>query len=89
MPAMFSPGQHPVLTEVGGKLADSEAIFASLDDVYVVCKPDRVVEIFGQPREALRRHARIEEHMGKTKVWNRGWGETTAVRQVQAAASGS
>ena len=46
MPALFSLGQHPALVEVAGQLRPDEVVFAFLDDVYAVCKPDRVVEVF-------------------------------------------
>ena len=43
-----------------------------LDDLYVVCSPERVDPIFKIIAQALEEHARIQVHLGKTQVWNRG-----------------
>ena len=44
--------------------AVARRLFAFLDDLYVICRPDRVRELWD--------HARISLHNGETKVWNRG-----------------
>ena len=38
-------------------LREGEMLFAYLDDIYVLCDPDRVEEIFVQVRKALLDHA--------------------------------
>ena len=70
MPALYALGQHAALQEVSDSLGEGELIFAYLDDVYVLCDPERVAEIFLLVAEALRRHAGVEVNLGKTKVWN-------------------
>ena len=44
---------------------------AFLDDVYVLCKPDRVRRVYDLLEEALGRIAGIQLHSGKTRIWNR------------------
>ena len=72
MPLLFALGIHDALREVAERLQPGEDLAAFLDDVYVLCKPDRVRTIYDMLREALGRRAGIELHSGKTKVWNRG-----------------
>ena len=45
-------------------------LFANLDDIHVLCDPDRVAEIFLQVWHALHHAAGIQVNLGKTKVWN-------------------
>ena len=52
-------------------LTPDEQICAYLDDVYIVCQPDRVRFLFDLLAEALFRVAGIRLHDGKTRVWNR------------------
>ena len=46
MPALFSLAQHPALEEVQGQLRDGEAIFAYLDDTYIIATPERINELY-------------------------------------------
>ena len=39
MPALYALGQHPALLATQARLQDDEAVFAFLDDVYVLCAP--------------------------------------------------
>ena len=71
MPLLFSLGQHPALEAVSRQLRAGELLFAFLDDVYVVCSPARVGVVHTLLENALWRHACIQVHAGKTKVWNR------------------
>ena len=71
MPLLFSLGQHNALHAVQERLLPNERIFAFLDDVYVVCLPDRVAAIHMLLENALWVHARIRVHAGKTKIFNR------------------
>ena len=48
----------------------SEHLFAFLDDVCIVTRPDRVAHSFSVIQEQLRRHSNIRVHLGKIKVWN-------------------
>ena len=70
MPLLFSLGQHNALHAVQERLLPNERIFAFLDDVYVVCLPDRVAAIHMLLENALWVHA-IRVHAGKTKIFNR------------------
>ena len=54
-----------------GRMRVGERIFAYLDDVYVICRPERVVEIFKILEEEMLAHSQIQLHFGKTQVWNR------------------
>ena len=71
MPALFALGQHPALQALQAQLQADERLFAFLDDVYVVCSPDRVSAIYGVLQNALFHHSNIRVHHGKTQVWNR------------------
>ena len=44
----------------------------NLDDVYVICRPSRVQEVFQLLETELRSRASISIHLGKTKLWNAG-----------------
>ena len=46
MPMLFSLGQYRALVAVKAKLRTDEKLFAFLDDIYVVCRPDRVSSVF-------------------------------------------
>ena len=70
MPALFALGQHSALLQINVTLREGEMLFAHLDDIYVLCDPDRVAEIFLQVRHALHHAAGIQVNLGKTKVWN-------------------
>ena len=63
MPGLFALGQHPALAEVQSSLQHGEAVFAFLDDIYIICEPDRVVFLFRLVQEALWRHARIDVNL--------------------------
>ena len=46
-------------------------IYAYLDDIYVICNPERARDIFEMTRIALREDVGINVHLGKCKCWNR------------------
>ena len=71
MPALFARGQHPALQVLQSELRDDERLFAFLDDMYVVCSPDRVSAICGILQNVLFHHSSLRVHHGKTQVWNR------------------
>ena len=50
---------------------DDELVFANLDDICAVCRPDRVGVVFAILQQEFQSHAHIQ-HLGKTQVWNRG-----------------
>ena len=86
MPMLFSLGQHRALVAVQSKLLEDEKLFAFLDDVYVICRPSRVQEVFQLLETELRSRASISIHLGKTKLWNASGIEPTGVASLSAAA---
>ena len=72
MPLLFSLGQHSAQNAVTSRLEESERLFAYLDDLHVMCDPKRVAEAHSILDKELWRHARIQVHQGKTKIWNKG-----------------
>eukprot|EP00439_Symbiodinium_sp_Y106_P036019 s8089_g4.t1 len=58
------------LADLQSQLLDGEAIFAFLDDVYVVSAPERVRTLYDALAAALWHSARIRLHEGKTQIWN-------------------
>ena len=72
MPLLFSIGIQGALEEVGRSLKPGQHLSAFLDDIYLLCEPDRVKPLYNIPGEALFRVAGIHLHEGKTRVWNRG-----------------
>ena len=58
-------------------------MFAYLDDLYIVCSPKRVRAIFTRLKSDLESHARIQVHLGKTKVRNRVGEEPEACSSMQ------
>ena len=72
MPMLFSLGEHPAFEAIRRRLLDDEKLLAYLDDVTVMCQPDRVSAVIAIMAEELARHAHISIHHGKTQVWNRG-----------------
>ena len=72
MPALFALGQHKALVTLQLRWTPQELLFAFLDDIYVVCSPDRVLPIFQALEFELWVHSRIQIHQGKTQLWNKG-----------------
>ena len=72
MPMLYSLGQHAALQSVQDAFLPGEYLFGYLDDIYVVCSPERVALIHKLLEQALEEYARIQVHLGKTQVWNRG-----------------
>ena len=58
----------------------AEHLCAFLDDIYLLCPPERVVPLYKLLSETLARVAGIRLHQGKTKVWNKAG---TAPENVQ------
>ena len=66
MPLLFCLGQHPVLAAVSAGLRDGERLFAFHDDLYIVCRPERVGAVDDLLRRDLWQHAGMCLHAGKT-----------------------
>ena len=45
MPMLFALGQHGALLAIQERLLEGERVFAFLDDIYVVCMPERVADV--------------------------------------------
>ena len=60
------------LEEVATALLPGEQLCAFLDDVYLLCEPSRVKELYVLLADALIRVAGIHLHQGKTRAWNGG-----------------
>ena len=71
MPLLFCLGQHSALEAVQEDMREGEFLFAYLDDIYIVTRPERVGPVYASLREHLQSFARIRIHGGKTQVWNR------------------
>ena len=60
---------------------------AFLDDIHIATpEPDRVIEAHTVVAEELWSHARIQVHLGKTQVWNRGGIEPAGMDGLTRAA---
>ena len=86
MPLLFSLAQHSALAAAHERLNEGEHLFASHDDLYTVCLPERVGELHRVLAHELAAQAHIALHHGKTKVWNRGGHEPPACIALQARA---
>ena len=62
MPALFAHGPHNALVTLQLRLTPQERLFALLEDIYVVCSPERVLPIFQAPEFELWVHSRIQIH---------------------------
>ena len=70
MPLLFALGIHDALRHVAEQLRPDEDLCAFLDDVYVLCAPERVRDIYDLLCRALG-DVGIALHSGKTRVWNK------------------
>ena len=69
MPLLFSLGQHAAEEAISRRLRPGERLFAFLDDIWFVTKPERVGDVHNLAERELWREAGIEVHTGKTHVW--------------------
>ena len=82
MPLLFSLGLHTSLKSISDRLLITKKIFAFLDDIYLVCRPNRVAAVYEIVRQELQRHTNIDIHRGKTKIWNRSGEKPSGVDQL-------
>ena len=66
MPLLFSLGQHQEMVAVQASLLEGERLFAFLDDMYIVCAPSRVGEVYLLLQRHLLEQTGIQVHEGKT-----------------------
>ena len=71
MPLLYALRQHQAMVAANDRLAESEKIFAFLDDVFVVTSPARVGVANAAVQRKLFCHSGIQIQGNKTKVWNR------------------
>ena len=71
MPCLYALGQHEALQAAHAQLQPGEYLFAYLDDVYVVCRPERAREVYDIVRTSIANHAYVQVNQGKTKMFNR------------------
>ena len=67
---LFALGLHKALVAFQAGLFPSERLLAFLDDIHVVCAPERVADSHASLQVELWRHARISVHQGKTQLLN-------------------
>ena len=53
MPLLFALGIHEAIESVAGRRQEGEEIAAFLDDIYVLCLPDRVSAIYSILADSL------------------------------------
>ena len=82
MPALFALGQHDALVTLQLRLGPLERLFAFLDDIHVVCSPDRVLRIFQALEVELWVHSRIQIHQGKTPTLEQRRGSSSGVGDI-------
>ena len=70
IPLLFPLGQHDASLEVQNRLLPGEMLFAYLDDMYVVCRPERVGTVT-QSWKTNCGGTPASRSIRKTKIWNR------------------
>ena len=80
MPALFALGQHAALAEVRRQLRPDECLLAT--------SPERTRVVFDLLSLHLHRHAHIQLHRGKTRVWNASGLEPPGIRELGSVSVG-
>ena len=70
MPLLFCLAVHDALSAVKERMLPGEELFAFLDDVDILCAPERCRFLCDLLADRLFRGAGIRVHTGKTCVWN-------------------
>ena len=78
MPALFCLALHSALEHIKSGLPEGAEIVAYLDDIYVVCNPDDVANIYDAVRTTLRDRCRIDVNIGKLAAWSKNRGPCPA-----------
>ena len=71
---LYALGQHHALEVAAAQLLPDEILAAYLDDVYIICQPDRARPAFDIVSRAIERHAGVAANSGKTRVFTRAGG---------------
>ena len=69
MPALFCLAVQSALTAAQGELREGEAVFAYLDDVYLLTTPDRCAEVLLIISRHLQEKCGISVNQGKLQSW--------------------
>ena len=83
MPALYALGQHAALEALAAELLPTEKVCAFLDDVYSVCKPERVRHLYGRVEHHFFEKTGVRLNMGKTKVFNHAGLKPPQVDELQ------
>ena len=86
MPTLYSLGQHGALEAIAGRLLPSERLFAFLDDLYIVCRPERVVDVYNIVVRRIVEPRQDSDPPRETQVWNQSGVEPRGIETLQAAA---
>ena len=87
VPALFSLEQNSALQAIKSELLPTEMFFAFLDDIYVVCRPERVTAAHKIVARQLEAHCGIRCHLGKTKVYHKAGVEPPGLAELQRQAT--
>ena len=85
MPTLFSFGIHGAFCAVNRRLLPTERLLAFLDDIHVICRPQRVSDVCGRSKKSCVPFTGAGPS-GKTQIWNRS-GLLPSGRQAVAAAA--
>ena len=61
---------RPALEEIQARLHPEDMVYAYLDDVYVLTRPERARQAHDVVAEVLQRVCHIEVNKGKLQAWN-------------------
>ena len=79
MPALFCLAVRPALQAAQGMLQSGEGVFAYLDDVYLLTRPERARDALDTVSRNLGESCGIAVNQGKLQSWSRSGGEAPAV----------
>ena len=71
MPALFCLALHSALEQIKADLPAGAEVIAYLDDIYVVCDPADVANVYDVIRATLRRTCHIDVNIGKLAAWSK------------------
>ena len=70
MPALFCLALHPALEQLRAELPVNSHLIAYLDDIYIVCDKDDVVNVLERTRHVLNQVCHININLGKLAAWS-------------------
>ena len=78
MPALFCLALHIALNHIHTRLPRGAYVLAYLDDIYVVCEPDDVANIYDLVQTTLRDTCHIDVNIGNPAIWGPAYSTTTS-----------